>query len=106
MKELGIAESALPQIVIIHISKKEAGGAGLKKESATLRVNLSSEQSEPYYEIWLVGEPTDFQSAYCLAWLLRYQFKLQRNDAELRDRTMRVVHSLNATISAKAVRRR
>ena len=107
MKELGIAESALlPQIVIIHISKKEAAGAGLEKVSATLRFNQASEQAGPYYELWLVEEPTAFESTYCLALLLRHHFQLRHSGAELEESADYVVRSLNATISAKAVRRR
>jgi hypothetical protein len=100
-EEMRIDESALPIILVIHVSPGEAERAGLKKAAAKLRINYDPERSTAsYYELWVSGKPTTLEYTYSLSCVLEHFAGVHRSEAEEKEIVARVVRFLDATISA------
>jgi hypothetical protein len=102
MQDLGLSNQPLPLIAVVHIGEAEARRAGLQNVSVKLRLNTDpAADAQPYYELWLVGEPRTADYTFSLDYLLERHFSLQREPAAQQATVARVVRFLDATVSAR-----
>src|SRR4051794_3153797 len=87
-RKLGIDSS--PVILVVQVSAGEAARAGLAGVAVKLRLNTGAD-GEPYYELWLAGEPTAFQYTSGIDAVLTDHFGRHEKDSEQKRTIARVV---------------
>jgi hypothetical protein len=97
LREMNLAGRELPRVLVLHVS--ESTGKALKVRTS-IRRNHSQDQTDVYYEFWIVGQGRAVDYAVAMEELLRQHFQLQMSDAERKEVLTRVVRILNATVSA------
>ena len=102
IRELGVEGKPLPTIVVVHVSARDAARAGLKNIAAKVLLNYQAETSkDPYYELWLAGEPATYDYVYALYFILVRHFGQHHTESEQKSTIARVVRWMDATVSAK-----
>jgi len=98
-----IKESALPKIVVFHVSQVVARHVSLSGR-INIRRNRSNDQADSYYEVWLVGDISSQSVVLAIENVLENYFGLHVSDQQRVEVVTRVSRFQDATISAFANR--
>ena len=102
MQELKLEGKPLPTILVVHVSAREAGHAGLARTSVKLRLNTDPDRrDQPYYELWLAGEPAAEEYTVAMFSLLDDCFRLHPEPVAQKQVIARVVRYLKSTVNVR-----
>jgi hypothetical protein len=106
--ELHIGESALPEIVLIHVTNDEAravgvpAGTAVMVERSFLSVEGKGDAMPARFRVWMVGRPDDQMMVGALAHVLRLHLELELSDSDLLLAEKRILQRLNATVDVSS----
>lgn len=93
-------EKKLPAVLVIHVSKKAARAVMLEEQKVVVRHNRATDQSDLYYEVWLVDTPSIDNYILALENVIEDYFQLTPTNEERTEVMKRVARVQSATISA------
>jgi hypothetical protein len=100
--ELGVGERDLPTITVFHLSRADAAKLHLSEDFA----GISGSGSSLRYEMWLIGEPSDYVYSRFAENIIEHHFDLKVNNAERARIVQSVCSRLKATVSVTGFQRR
>lgn len=106
--ELHIAEAALPQIVLIHVTDDEARAGGVPAgetvmvERSFVSFERNGEAMPARFLVWMVGRPDDQKMVGAVAHVLRMHLQLGLSDRDLLLAEMHILQRLNATVDVSS----
>lgn len=106
--ELHVDESAVPDIVLIHLSNDEARAGGvplgtsLMVERSFLSVDGKNDARPPRFLVWMVGKPYDQMMVGAVAHVLRLHLQLDISDHDLLLAEERILQRLNSTVDVSS----
>jgi hypothetical protein len=102
--ELHIAESTVPQMIFIHLTKKEAEASGVPSntpvmiERSFLSLEWLNDARPARFFIWIVGKVDDPMLVGAVAHVLRQHLQLSLSDQDLLLAEKRILDRLKATV--------
>jgi hypothetical protein len=106
--ELHIDDSAVPEIVLIHVTDDEARAAGMPAgmmvmvERSFRSVEGTGDAMPTRFLVWVVGRPDDPKLVGAVAHVLRLHRQLELSDGDLLLAEKRVLQRLNATVDVNS----
>lgn len=106
--ELHIDESAVPEIVLIHVTDDEACAAGVPAGMAVMversfpSVEGKGDAMPARFLVWVVGRPDDRKMVAAVAHVLRLHLQLELSDGDLLLAEKRILQRLNATVDVNS----
>lgn len=106
--ELHIVESAVPEIVLIHLTNDEARvggvpvGTTVMVERSFLNVEWKDDAWPARFLVWVVGRPDDQKMVGAVAHVLRLHLQLELSDSDLLLAEKRILQRLNATVDVSS----
>lgn len=98
LREMDLAGQNLPHIVVIHADRKLAHAAGVS-ETSVRRGDPEATSAQPYYELWIVGQPTLVVYTVALHNILEQHFAVSETESERKRIMGRVLRYLQSTVS-------
>jgi hypothetical protein len=106
--ELHIGESAVPEIVLIHLANAEARAGGVPAgttvmvEHAFLSVESKGDAMPARFLVWMVGRLDDQMMVGAVAHVLRLHLQLELSDSDLLLAEKRILQRLNAAVDVSS----
>ena len=97
-REWAVNSKALPNVVVMHVSKKAARGAMVDKK-IDVRHNHGMTAGDGYYELWLVESPKLPDIVVALDNVIEAHFHLTPTEEQRKEVLARALRVQNATIS-------
>ncbi|MGZ4788863.1 MAG: hypothetical protein ACXVZX_10115 [Terriglobales bacterium] len=94
---------SLPKVVVVHVSEEVARKVPVSGK-ITIRRNHSENGQDSYYEVWIVGEPSNQTIALAMDNVVENRFQLHVTQQQRIDVVNRVSRFQDATMSAFANR--
>ncbi len=99
LQQQGLSDQELPNIVVVHVSRSEAAAAGVRDN--VVRWESVNGSPRKYYQLWLIDECDVAHYVVAFQTIITTAFALSTSDQEQDAVRLRVLRTLNATISAK-----
>jgi len=106
--ELHIGESAVPEIVLIHVTDDEARAGGVPAGKAVMveRSSLSDEREGDAmpvrFLVWVIGRPDDRKMVSAVVHVLRMHLQLQLSDRDVLLAEKSILQRLNTTVDVSS----
>ena len=97
-QDLQVDPASLPNIVVMHVTAREAEAAGIR--ATGVRHNVGANESSNYYEFWIIGRPRSVDYATALYSVLENHVGHRLPQSERLAIMRRALRYLDATLSA------